>query len=86
MLTRHCVKTGCILEALARTRGAARVAVAVPLALLGGCANTTQIYGAMYEGLKTRESLIHPPELRVAAKPVSYSQYEIERRRLLDEK
>lgn len=60
-------------------------ALCAHLTLLAGCASQERLYGNVYEGLKTRETLVHPS---VAAKPpkksMSYQEYEAERKKLLE--
>ena len=55
------------------------------LGLLAGCANSERVYGNLYEGLKTREAIVHPSaEQKPAEKSVSYQEYEAERKKLLE--
>ncbi|HXM83028.1 MAG TPA: hypothetical protein VN929_14000 [Burkholderiales bacterium] len=50
--------------------------------LVTGCANPEQ---HIYEGLKARESMVHPSlEPTPGEKSMSYSEYEAERKRLLE--
>ena len=53
--------------------------------LLAGCADRERVYGNIYEGLKTREAIVHPSlEQKPAGKSMSYEEYEAERRKLLE--
>jgi hypothetical protein len=55
------------------------------LGFLAGCANSENLYGNIYEGLKTRDALVHPPvEQRPAEQSMSYQDYEAERKKLLE--
>ena len=55
------------------------------LGLLAGCANSERVYGNLYEGLKTREAIVHPSaEQKPAEKSMSYQEYEAERKKLLE--
>lgn len=54
-------------------------------ALIAGCADSKPYYGNVYEGLKTRDALLHPSVgQKPAAKSMSYQEYEAERKRLLE--
>jgi hypothetical protein len=55
------------------------------LGLLVGCANSERYYGNVYEGLKTREAIVHPSvEQKPAEKSMSYQEYEAGRKKLLE--
>ncbi|MDG4554504.1 MAG: hypothetical protein P9E24_09700 [Candidatus Competibacter sp.] len=55
------------------------------LSLLAGCASNERIYGNIYEGLKTREAIVHPSaEQKSPEKSMSYQEYEAERKKLLE--
>lgn len=59
------------------------IALCIPLALLVGCANNERVYGNIYEGLKSREAIIHPAtEQKSPETSMSYQEYEAERKRL----
>lgn len=54
------------------------------LGLLAGC-TSEGVYGNIYEGLKIRESIVHPSaEQKPADKFISYQGYETERKKLLE--
>jgi type IV pilus biogenesis protein CpaD/CtpE len=66
-------------------RATLTIAFWAPLALLAGCANSERVYGNIYEGLKTREAIVHPSaEQKPAEKSMSYQEYQAERKRLLE--
>lgn len=66
-------------------RAALTIVLWVPLALLAGCANSERVYGNIYEGLKTREAIVHPSaEQKPPEKSMSYQEYEAERKKLLE--
>ncbi len=55
-------------------------ALLVAALVLGGCGLFTK--EGTYEGLKTRERIVNPPETTVPAEaPLTYPQYEHERRK-----
>ena len=55
------------------------------LSLLAGCAGIERIHGNIYEGLKTREAIVHPSsEQEPPEKSMSYQEYELERKKLLE--
>ena len=58
------------------------------ICLLGllGCANRDAAYRNMYEGLKKREEIINPTAQtnKPAELGVSYDQYQVERKKLLE--
>ena len=61
------------------------IALCTYLSLLAGCASNERIYGNIYEGLKTREAIVHPSaEQKPLEKSMSYQEYEAERKRLLE--
>ena len=63
------------------------IALCAHLAVLAGCASSERVYGNIYEGLKTREAIVHPPvEQKPAEKSMSYQEYESERKKLLESK
>lgn len=63
----------------------AAIAIALCVHLLAGCANSEHYYGNIYEGLKTREAIVHPSvEQNPAEKFMSYQEYEAERKKLLE--
>jgi hypothetical protein len=66
-------------------RAAIAIALCAYLGLLAGCANSERYYGNVYEGLKTREAIVHPSvEQKPAEKSMSYQEYEAERKKLLE--
>ncbi len=55
------------------------------ISLLAGCASSERVYGNIYEGLKTRETIVHPSvEPGPPEKSMSYQEYEAERKKLLE--
>lgn len=59
--------------------------LSIHLGLLAGFANSERYYGNIYEGLKTREAIVHPSiEQKPAEKSMSYQVYEAERKKLLN--
>ena len=66
-----------------------RVLLSSTLLLVGlaGCASTEQFYGSIYQGLQTREELVDPrPAGGIRRnRPLSYEEYEVERKRILSE-
>lgn len=61
------------------------VAICMYLSLLTGCASSERIYGNIYEGLKTREQIVHPSvEQKPPEKFMSFQEYETERKKLLE--
>lgn len=61
------------------------IALCAHLGLLAGCASSERVYGNIYEGLKTREKIVHPSlEQRPPEKSMSYQEYEAERKKLLE--
>lgn len=66
-------------------RTAIAIVLCVHLGLLSGCAISERYYGNVYEGLKTRESIVRPSvEQKSADKFMSYQEYEAERKKLLE--
>ncbi len=66
-------------------RAAIAIVLYANLGLLAGCANSERYYGNVYEGLKTRERIVHPSiEQKPAEKSMSYQEYEAERQKLLE--
>ncbi|MFA5019033.1 MAG: hypothetical protein WC504_15890 [Methylobacter sp.] len=66
-------------------RAAIAIALCAHLELLAGCANSERYYGNVYEGLKTREAIVHPSvEQKPAEKSMSYQEYEAGRKKLLE--
>ncbi|MHB8921761.1 MAG: hypothetical protein ACYC3N_12165 [Halothiobacillus sp.] len=66
-------------------RAAIAIVLCAHLGLLAGCANSERYYGNVYEGLKTREAIVHPlAEQKPAEKSMSYQEYEAERKKLLE--
>lgn len=66
-------------------RAVVSIALCVYFGLLAGCANSERYYGNIYEGLKTREAIVHPSvEQKPAEKSMSYQEYETERKKLLE--
>jgi len=66
-----------------------RAATAIPLCifvgLFAGCANSERINASIYEGLKTRNTIINPSaERKPGEKSMSYQEYEAERKKLLE--
>lgn len=63
------------------------IALCAYLSLLAGCASRERVYDNIYEGLKTREAIVHAPvEQRPAEKSISYQEYGTERKKLLESK
>lgn len=61
------------------------IALCAHLGLLAGCANSENVYGNIYEGLRTREAIVHPSlEQKPPEKSTSYQEYEAERKKLLE--
>ena len=61
------------------------IALCAHLSLLAGCASNERVYGNIYEGLKTREAIVHPSaEQKPPEKSMSYQEYEAERKKLLE--
>ena len=61
------------------------ITLCASLGLLSGCANSERVYGSIYEGLKTREAIVHPTvDRKPAEKSMSYQEYEAERKKLLE--
>lgn len=61
------------------------IALCVHLGLLAGCANSERVHGNIYEGLRTREAIVHPSaEQKPPEKSMSYQEYEAERKKLLE--
>lgn len=57
----------------------------VVVLLISGCASSERIYGNIYEGLKTRETIIRPPmEQKPIEKSMPYQEYETERKKLME--
>lgn len=55
------------------------------IGLLAGCANNERVHGNIYEGLKTREAIVHPSaEQDTPEKSMSYQEYELERKKVLE--
>jgi hypothetical protein len=58
------------------------------LLLLGltGCAGADRIYNAIYDGLRAREDLVAPSAPRSVGrdKPMTFTEYDAERRRALE--
>lgn len=55
------------------------------LGLSAGCTDSERIRDNVYEGLQTRERMVHPSvEQSPAEKPLSYPEYEAERKKLLE--
>ncbi|MEW6312688.1 MAG: hypothetical protein AB1513_01370 [Pseudomonadota bacterium] len=66
-------------------RAAIAIVLCAHLGLLAGCAISERYYGNVYEGLKTREAIVHPSvEQKPAEKSMSYQEYESERKKLLE--
>lgn len=66
-------------------RAAIAIALCVHLGLLAGCANSEHYYGNVYEGLKTRDAIVHPSvDQKPAEKTMSYQEYEAGRKKLLE--
>lgn len=66
-------------------RAVITIVLCANLGLLAGCANSERYYGNVYEGLKTREAIVHPSvEQKPAEKSMSYQEYEAERKKLLE--
>lgn len=61
------------------------IALCAYLSLLAGCASSERVYGNIYEGLKTREQIVHPSvEQKPPEKSMSYQEYDAERKKLLE--
>lgn len=61
------------------------IALCAYLGVLAGCTSSERVYGNIYEGLKTREAIVHPSiEQKPAEKSMSYQEYEAERKKLLE--
>jgi len=61
------------------------IALCANLSLLAGCASRERVYSNIYEGLKTREAIIHPSaEQKPHEKSISYQEYEAGRKKLLE--
>lgn len=61
------------------------IACCAALALIAGCADRDRLYGGVYEGLRTREAVVHPSiEQKPPEKSMSYPEYEAERKKLLE--
>jgi outer membrane lipoprotein SlyB len=66
-------------------RAAIIVSLCTALGLVAGCANSEHYYDNVYEGLKTREAMVHPSVEPISAeKPLSYHEYKAERNKLLE--
>lgn len=60
-----------------------RIGTFALLALAAGCANLNQLYEGLYEGLKFRHQHTSlPQEQSLTERPLSYPQYEAERKAL----
>lgn len=55
-----------------------------PLMFLSGCASNEPLYGHIYEGLRMRETIVHPLEPKPPEKSMSYQEYQVERKKLLE--
>jgi hypothetical protein len=56
------------------------------IGLLAGCTSES-VYGNIFEGLKTRETIVHPSaEQKPAEKSMTYQEYQAERKKLLENK
>lgn len=54
---------------------------------LAGCAQMAPYYPSMYAALQSREQLKHPPPPgQRVVEPLSYQQYQAERRGLIDDR
>jgi hypothetical protein len=67
-----------------------RIAVTLVLwcqiGLLAGCTSDS-VYGNIFQGLKTRETIVHPSAEQIPTeKSMSYQEYEAERKKLLENK
>lgn len=61
------------------------IALCADLSLLTACASRERVYGAIYEGLKTREAIVLPStEQKPTHRTISYQEYEAERKKLLE--
>lgn len=66
-------------------RTAIAIVLCTPLGLVAGCANVERYYGNIYEGLRTKEAIVHPlAGQQPAQKPMSYQAYAAERKKLLE--
>ena len=64
------------------------IVISVLLIALTGCVSKDQFYRGMYEGLKTRETNVHPQidQHPVPQAVMPYEEYEAERQKLQDNK
>lgn len=61
------------------------LAIAIYLTLANGCANFESAYVNIYEGLKTRETFVHPDhEQKPSEKTMPFRDYETERIEVLN--
>jgi type IV pilus biogenesis protein CpaD/CtpE len=80
-----------VISRAAETRTGMRtvltIALCADLSLLAGCASRERVYGAIYEGLRTREAIVRPSTAqRPPERTISYQEYEAERKKLLENK
>lgn len=74
----YCLRHGFIMKTTLTLTGSFAV-----LALSAGCANLNQFYEGLYEGLKFRHQHTSlPQEKSLTEPPLSYPQYEAERKAL----